>query len=146
MRLEKELEIIKDYNFGLDVKVISKKHYYHVKTIYDVLKKHNIKLKQWEKTFNESQINKIIELYKSGETIEYISVYMGVSWQTIRKTLVKNNIEIKKVGGSKCMLIPTKKRLYYLIKNYSKKDIAYMYYVCVENQEIPSILVFFENS
>lgn len=132
MILEKELNIIKDYNNGMVVKEISNKYYYHIKTIYSVLKKYNIKLVQWKKCFKKNQINEMIELYKSGETIEYIALYMKSSYHTIRRILVENKITIKKVGGSKPMPMPSKKRLVYLLDNYNKKEIAYMYYVCVQ--------------
>ena len=118
-------QLIDDYTeVGLSVSKLSKKYKKSLSTIYDILKKSNVKIRKQKiiQIPRKTLYNKYI---KERKTIKEISQELGCSYNSIRSLLTKYNIKIR-IGKPLKQSILTKEVLYkyYCKQNLTIKEVA----------------------
>lgn len=87
-----EKDIVKLYEAGLTIKEISERVKLSYETTRQILKSQKVKWrKNYVSDFTQDQINKIIEKFDSGETIESIAKWYEISPPAISRLLKANN-------------------------------------------------------
>src|SRR3989344_9418771 len=93
-------EMRKLYLEGNGTKIIAKKFNLSITTTRYYLLKAGIKFRKASKdTVSISQHNEFINLYHEGKSIKQIAQICNISFSTVRRHLIKSNLNLKKRGN-----------------------------------------------
>jgi hypothetical protein len=96
---KQEIEICELYKNGSPIRPLSFEYHISVPRLKTILKKHSYKLRQkgklLEHRYNKNLINKVIELYHSGQGMASISKNLNIPYNQVRMFLIKTNIQIR---------------------------------------------------
>lgn len=96
---ERDKKVINLYQEGFQTKEISEECKCSIGTIYNILKRHNIKHRDYQVGILKSFENEVIERYQNGQSIYSISLSLNTYTSKIKKIIEKN--KIKKISYSK---------------------------------------------